>query len=436
MPSPHALHSTIPQALPAICFWLFMSCSTILFNKYLYTGTFPYPLTLTSIHMTFATLATGALRAAGRLPVPTLGWSFYARNVVPIGVLFAFSLGLSNLAAMRLSVSFIQMVKALTPMLTLGVAVLMRLEKATATLVTRACGEGWAMATPACPAPHCSVFTSARRSQAPPPRTPQWFASCAWALSLRPTASSSLTPLGCFFRLRALQQKQGASLPRSRCCRCVARCGWLQGVMKASMLLQQAHSFLPRSHIPLGKRNEWMLARASSLFFCAFCLTTPPSTQAHLPKPSNPLVSISLFAPCSLLFLLPVAFINEPTALDALFASGAGSVVFANACTAFTLNVAVVVLVSQTSGLTLVLAGIIKDIILIVAAIWLFGNPITYIQVAGYTLALYGLNMYHGYRSAPKGSIPELSSLARHAATDRNMAVMAGGMLLLLFVAQ
>lgn len=36
-------------AMTAIAFWLCMSCSVILFNKYLYSTSFPHPLTLTSI---------------------------------------------------------------------------------------------------------------------------------------------------------------------------------------------------------------------------------------------------------------------------------------------------------------------------------------------------------------------------------------------------
>jgi hypothetical protein len=130
------------QALPAMVFWVTMSCATILYNKYLYTGTFAFPISLTAIHMSFATLATLALRAAGLLVVPELGWTFFAKNVVPIGVLFAFSLGFSNLAAVRLSVSFIQMIKALTPMLTLAISVAMGLEKATTSLVASECGCG------------------------------------------------------------------------------------------------------------------------------------------------------------------------------------------------------------------------------------------------------------------------------------------------------
>ena len=89
---------------------------------------------------------------------------------------------------------------------------------------------------------------------------------------------------------------------------------------------------------------------------------------------------------------------------------------------------------------TYAFAGIIKDIALIISSIWLFSNPITYIQVAGYTLALFGLNMYHRFtsghgRDPVTGEIP-FPKLAREAATDKVMMVMASGLVLLLFVAQ
>jgi hypothetical protein len=53
-------------------------------------------------------------------------------------------------------------------------------------------------------------------------------------------------------------------------------------------------------------------------------------------------------------------------------------------------------------------------------------------QVFGYTLALYGLNMYHAYR-ALRGQDMALSALALHAATDNGMKVMAAGMMALCF---
>jgi hypothetical protein len=64
--------------------------------------------------------------------------SFYGKNVVPIGVLFALSLGFSNLAAVRLSVSFIQMVKAMTPLIALGISVYMKTEHLTNSLAMSA----------------------------------------------------------------------------------------------------------------------------------------------------------------------------------------------------------------------------------------------------------------------------------------------------------
>ena len=100
--------------------------------------------------------------------------------------------------------------------------------------------------------------------------------------------------------------------------------------------------------------------------------------QVHL-KGSSPLVSLSMFAPCCLFFLLPIALVSEPGALAALASSW--MVVLANTLTAFTLNVAVVMLVGATSGLTLTLAGIIKDILLIAASVVLLGSSITFTQV-------------------------------------------------------
>ena len=61
-----------------------MSMSVILFNKFLYSGAFPFPLTLTCLHMAFAALLTQSLRSLGRLDVPAFGWPLYARAVLPI----------------------------------------------------------------------------------------------------------------------------------------------------------------------------------------------------------------------------------------------------------------------------------------------------------------------------------------------------------------
>lgn len=99
--------------------------------------------------------------------MPAFGWSFYARNVVPIGVLFALSLGFSNLAAVRLSVSFIQMVKALTPLLALGISVYLRIEHLTRALAASASSRR----PPPPDAPHARVNPAPRPTPRPPPRS-------------------------------------------------------------------------------------------------------------------------------------------------------------------------------------------------------------------------------------------------------------------------
>ena len=116
------------NALIPIAVWITISGAVILFNKYLYSSDFPYPLSLTAIHMVFTSLVTMGLKSAGALAVPDMSYDFYLRSVLPIGFLYALSLGFSNLAAHLLTVSFVQMIKALMPLTTLVVSVLLRME--------------------------------------------------------------------------------------------------------------------------------------------------------------------------------------------------------------------------------------------------------------------------------------------------------------------
>ena len=52
------------------------------------------------------------------------------------------------------------------------------------------------------------------------------------------------------------------------------------------------------------------------------------------------------------------------------------------------------ILVGAASSLVLTLAGVIKDILLIVGSVILFGNAITRVQVGGYAIALVGLVLF------------------------------------------
>ena len=110
-----------PLPYAAMLWWNAASVTVILFNKALYLGAFPHPVTLVLLHMCANTLFTQLLAASGHLAIPSLGWPVYLRAVPALGALFAGSLACSNLAAARLTVATVQVIKALSPLITVAV---------------------------------------------------------------------------------------------------------------------------------------------------------------------------------------------------------------------------------------------------------------------------------------------------------------------------
>ncbi|KAJ5643662.1 sugar phosphate/phosphate translocator [Penicillium longicatenatum] len=100
--------------------WITLSSSVILFNKYLLDyANFRFPIVLTTWHLTFATIMTQILARTttvldGRKTVKMTG-RVYLRAIVPIGLMFSLSLICGNMTYLYLSVAFIQMLKATTP---------------------------------------------------------------------------------------------------------------------------------------------------------------------------------------------------------------------------------------------------------------------------------------------------------------------------------
>ncbi|KAI9928915.1 hypothetical protein ASPWEDRAFT_169250 [Aspergillus wentii DTO 134E9] len=105
--------------------WITLSSSVILFNKHILDyAQFRFPIILTTWHLAFATFMTQLLARTttlldGRKTVKMSG-RVYLRAIVPIGIFFSLSLICGNVTYLYLSVAFIQMLKATTP-----VAVLM-----------------------------------------------------------------------------------------------------------------------------------------------------------------------------------------------------------------------------------------------------------------------------------------------------------------------
>ncbi|KAL7790869.1 triose-phosphate transporter family domain-containing protein [Trichoderma ceciliae] len=100
--------------------WMFFSNITIIFNKWLIdTAGFKYPIILTCWHLVYATVATQILARTttlldSRRTLPITG-RLYLRTILPIGLLYSGSLICSNVVYLYLSVSFIQMLKAASP---------------------------------------------------------------------------------------------------------------------------------------------------------------------------------------------------------------------------------------------------------------------------------------------------------------------------------
>jgi hypothetical protein len=95
-----------------------LSSGVILFNKWVLSPKyfkFPFPITLTMIHMAFSGVVTFFLVRVFKVVAPVkMTFQIYATCVIPISAFFASSLWFGNTAYLYISVAFIQMLKALS----------------------------------------------------------------------------------------------------------------------------------------------------------------------------------------------------------------------------------------------------------------------------------------------------------------------------------
>lgn len=110
----------------------------------------------------------------------------------------------------------------------------------------------------------------------------------------------------------------------------------------------------------------------------------------------DPLVSLYYYAPvCTAMNLLvAIAMEFRTFQVSDIYQAGVFTLLL-NAAVAFMLNVSSVFLIGRTSGLVITLCGVLKNILLVVASILLWGTIITPLQFFGYSIALCGL-VYYG----------------------------------------
>ncbi|KAL6536210.1 hypothetical protein OROGR_012782 [Orobanche gracilis] len=278
--------------------------TVIVYNKYILDKklcNWPFPISLTMIHMAFcSSLAFAAVRLFNLVDPAALSRRIYLTSVVPIGALYALSLWLSNSAYIYLSVSFIQMLKALMPVAVYSIGILLK-------------NDGY-----------------------------------------RNSTMSNMLAISFGVAIAAYGEAKYDS--------------W--GV-----------------HLQLGA----VAFEATRLVMIQILLT---SKGINL----NPITSLYYVAPSCLAFLaIPWLFVEYPilrqqNPLGFHF----DFVIFGtNSLCAFALNLAVFLLVGKTSALTMNVAGVVKDWLLIAFSWSVIKDTVTALNLFGYGLAFLGVGYYN-----------------------------------------
>ena len=280
----------------------------ILFNKaVLSTFDFAYPMFLTSWHMILATILTQIMaRTTSMLPAANANkvtWNDVKTRIIPVAVLFSISLIFSNKAYIYLSVSYIQMLKAFTPVAVLIFSYFTGLEKGS----------------------YIEFYI---------------VVILCLGVSMTSIGETYFSMFGFVFQLL--------------------------GIMAESARLVCVNLIL----------KQLKLDALSSLYYIA------------------PVAAVVLCISCYI-------FEYEDLPFARMYTQEFATVMILNGLVAFTLNVAVVLLIANTSALTLTLAGVFKDILLVALSMIVFAAPVTSLQFIGYAIALTGLNLHKQYKKDP-----------------------------------
>ncbi|KAL2251214.1 UNVERIFIED_CONTAM: putative sugar phosphate/phosphate translocator [Sesamum indicum] len=285
-----------------VAIWIFLSFTVIVYNKYILDRklyNWPYPISLTMIHMAFcSSLAYILVRIFKVVDPVTMSWDLYLKSVVPIGLLYSLSLWLSNSAYIYLSVSFIQMLKALMPVAVYTIGVLLKKEvlksETMANMISISIGVGIA------------AYGEAKFD--------------SWGVILQ-----------------------------------------------------------------LGA----VAFEATRLVMIQILLTSKGITL-------NPITSLYYVAPCCLVFLFfPWVFVEYPVLRESSSYHLDYVIFGTNSFCAFALNLAVFLLVGKTSALTMNVAGVVKDWLLIAFSWSVIMDTVTPINLFGYALAFLGVAYYN-----------------------------------------
>ncbi|KAL2844767.1 triose-phosphate transporter family-domain-containing protein [Aspergillus pseudoustus] len=362
--------------------WIFWSNLTILFNKWIIEYTpFKYPILLTTWHLLFATLATQLLAhttplLSARKSLP-MNARIYTAKIAPIGLLYSASLVCSNVAYVYLNVGFIQMLKAAGPVITLLTSYIWSVTELTTGKVVNILviavsvgvtvsgeiqfswlGVGLQVAALVCDANRLVLMELITSS-----------------------SSGSSSKAVEETRLRGEEEEEGE-----------------EGEGKYK---DHSHSeseskphLQPENVRALGKMDPLV-----SLYYTApicFAMNAILAWKAEVqPLLLSQLQERSTTTTTTTTTTTPSTTATSLGLSEIILQTGL-STLLANALVGFLLNVAVFTLIGKTSGLTMTLVSIPKNILLIAASVVLWGTRVSPVQAVGYAVALAGLVVYAG----------------------------------------
>lgn len=285
-----------------VAVWIFLSFTVIVFNKYILDRkmyNWPFPISLTMIHMAFCSSIAYLLVSVFKVVEPvSMSRDLYLRSVVPIGALYSLSLWFSNSAYIYLSVSFIQMLKALMPVAVYSIGVLLKKDN----------------------------FKSDTMAN---------MVSISIGVAIAAYGEAKFDTWGVVLQLGAVAFE------------------------------------------------------ATRLVMIQILLTSKGITL-------NPITSLYYVAPCCLVFLfVPWVFVEYPLLKETSSFHLDYWIFGTNSLCAFALNLAVFLLVGKTSALTMNVAGVVKDWLLIAFSWSVIKDTVTPVNLLGYGVAFLGVAYYN-----------------------------------------
>ncbi|XP_043722010.1 probable sugar phosphate/phosphate translocator At3g17430 isoform X1 [Telopea speciosissima] len=306
--------------------YILLSSGVILYNKWVLSPkyfNFPFPITLTMIHMGFSGVVAFSLVRVFKVVSPVkMTFEIYATCVIPISAFFASSLWFGNTAYLHISVAFIQMLKALMPVATFLMAVVCGTDKL-----------------------RCDVF--------------------------------------------------------------------LNMVLVSVGVVISSYGEIHFNVVGTAYQVTGIFAEALRLVL----------TQVLLQKKGltlNPITSLYYIAPCSFVFLFVPWYLLEQPTMEVSQIQFNFWIFFSNAICALALNFSIFLVIGRTGAVTIRVAGVLKDWILIALSTVIFPeSTITGLNIIGYAIALCGVVMYNYLKVKDvRASQPNAESIPERPSKD------------------